>query len=166
MYLEKLDSEYLTSDISDYKIENGEDFDKPIIESFSFSNSKVTDLTGNKIILNPFDLLLKTINPFNAESRIMPIDFIFPKEEKNFITISIPDGYELEYLPKSTAVSMVNNDVVLNFKIASENNKITINSVFTINKTTFDPVFYQDLKNIFKIYVEKQSEFIILKKRS
>jgi uncharacterized protein YfkK (UPF0435 family) len=96
----------------------------------------------------------------------MPIDFIFPKEEKNFITISIPDGYELEYLPKSTAVSMVNNDVVLNFKIASENNKITINSVFTINKTAFDPVFYEDLKNIFKLYVEKQSEFIILKKRS
>jgi hypothetical protein len=166
LYLEKLESDYNNSTLKDYKQENFEELDQPIIESFSFSNSKVSDLTGNKIILNPFDVLIKTNNPFKAESRTMPIDFIFPKEEKFFITISIPDGYVLEYLPKSTSVSMLNNDIVLNFKIASENNKITINSVFTINKTTFDPVFYQDLKNIFKLYVEKQSEFIILKKRS
>lgn len=165
LYVEKLESDFKNSEIKEYTIENEEDFDKTIIETFSFLNSSVCDLTGNKIIFNPFDFLTKSDNPFKAETRTMPIDFIFPREYKYFITITIPEGYEVESLPKSTSVTLLNNEVILNFNLANDSNKITMSTVLGINKSSFDSMYYKDLKNIFKIYVEKQSEFIILKKK-
>lgn len=164
-YLEKLESELSSSDINEYTIENVEDFDKTIIETFSFSNDGVCDLTGNKIIFSPFGFLTKLDNPFKAETRIMPIDFIFPLEYKHFITITIPDGYEVESSPKATSVSLLNTEVSLNFNCSSDTNKITISTSFSIQKSAFDAIYYDDIKNIFKKYSEKQSEFIILKKK-
>lgn len=165
LYLEKLESDYNNIDITDYKIENIEDFDKTIIETFSFSKSNEIESNNKKILFNPLLFFTKSVNPLKEDKRSMPIDFVFPTQEKYLITILIPEGYEVEYLPKSTNVSLENNDVVLNFNTSNDANKIVINSSFEINKAVFEPNFYQDLKNIFKLYIEKQTESIILKKK-
>ncbi|GGD20545.1 DUF3857 domain-containing protein [Flavobacterium orientale] len=164
MYLEKLESDYKNVNISDYKIENIEDFDKTIIETFSFTNSNEVNLNNKTIIFNPLLFFTKSVNPFKEEKRFMPIDFVFPTQEKYLITITIPEGYRVEYLPQSYNVALPNNDIVINFNLSSDPTKIVINSSFDINQAVFEPNYYQDIKNIFKLYIEKQTESIILKK--
>ncbi|HRE77399.1 MAG TPA: DUF3857 domain-containing protein [Flavobacterium sp.] len=162
-YLEKLEEDNNLI-IAEYKLENEKELDKMIIETFSFSNANVSDISGDKIIFNPFLFYTNNVNPFKQDSRSMPIDFVFPKQDKYMINIAIPEGYQVEYLPKSVTITLTDKSVFLNFNISSDNDKITIQSVFDVNKSTFVPSDYADLKNIFKIYIEKQTESIILKK--
>lgn len=162
-YIEKLEEDYNLK-IDEYKIENEKELEKMIVETFSFSNSKISDLTGDKIIFNPLLFYTNRTNPFKQNTRTMPIDFVFPMQEKYMINISIPEGYRVEFLPKSTTTMLADKSISLNFNISADKDKITILSVFDINKSTFQPSDYEDVKNIFKIYIEKQTESIILKK--
>ncbi len=163
-YLEKLEEEYNNLDIEEYKVENLKELEKMIIETYSFSNSKVSDLSGDKIIFNPLLFFTKTINPFKQEKRTMPVDFVFPAQDKYTISIAVPKGYQIESLPKSTTVSLPDNGIFFSFNISGDQDKITISSFFDINRAVFESDYYEDLKNIFKIYIEKQTESIILKK--
>jgi hypothetical protein len=163
-YLEKLEADNNLT-IEEYKIENEKELEKMIVETFSFSNSKVSNLSGDKIIVNPLLFYTNEINPFKQDIRTMPIDFVFPNQEKYMINIAIPEGYQIEFLPKSTTTMLTDKSVSVNFNISSDKDKIMILSIFDINKSSFEPEEYEDLKNIFKIYIEKQTESIILKKK-
>ncbi|GGD20549.1 DUF3857 domain-containing protein [Flavobacterium orientale] len=165
LYLEKLESDYNNIEISDYNIDNFKDLEKTIIETFSFSSETEVEINDNKIIFNPLLFYTNKSNPFISETRTMPIDFIFPNQDKYVINISIPEGYEIEHLPEPTNVYLHNNSIVFNFNISSDKNKITIASTFDINQATFSPIYYDDIRNIFKLYIEKQTESIILKRK-
>jgi hypothetical protein len=164
MYLEKLEQKYSGILISDYIVENSTKYDQNIMEMYSFSNENDESRTSDFISFNPFLFLTDKINPFKQEKRTMPIDFKFPTQEKYMITINIPEGYKVESIPKPATVALHENAISLSFKITVDQNKINIASVFDINKSFFDPSYYEDVKNLFKIYIEKQTESIILKK--
>lgn len=163
-YIEKLEDQYQNIQIDEFSIENLKDNDKPILETFSFSSADDSEFNGDKIMLNPFLFLTKSINPFKAEKRDLPIDFVFPTQEKFMININIPDGFKVDYLPQPVTVALPNNDIMFSFNIINEKSKIIINSVFNMNIASYDAAYYEDIKKIFKIYVEKQTESIILKK--
>jgi hypothetical protein len=40
-------------------------------------------------------------NAFKSETRILPIEFAFPYEQRIGVTITLPDDYEVEELPAS-----------------------------------------------------------------
>jgi hypothetical protein len=164
IYLEKLEQKYNGILITDYKVENTTKYEENIMEIFSFSTEKEESKTNNFISFNPFLFFTDKINPFKQEKRTMPIDFQFPSQEKYMISINIPEGYNVEFIPKPIKVALPENSIFLNFNITVDENKINIVSVFDINTSFFDPSNYEDLKNIFKIYIEIQTESIILKK--
>lgn len=163
VYVEKLEADNNLT-IEEYKIENEKEVEKMIIETYSFSNANTLDMSGDKIIVYPLLFFTNKINPFKQEVRTMPVDFLFPRQDKYMINISIPKGYQVEFIPKSATTMLEDKSVSLNFNISADKEKITILSGFDINKASFEPEEYENLKNIFKIYIEKQTESIILKK--
>jgi hypothetical protein len=163
-YLEKLEQKYNGIQISDYNVENSTKYDQNILEKYSFSDENEVAKPNVLISFNPFLFLTDKVNPFNQVKRTMPIDFQFPFEEKYMISINIPVGYKVEFIPKPVNVALHENSIFFNFNITIDQNKINIASVFDVNKSFFDPSYYEDVKNIFKIYIEKQTESIILKK--
>lgn len=165
LYIETIESNFNNIEITDYTIDNLKDLDKTIVETFSFSSEAEIEINDNKIIFNPLLFYTTKSNPFISENRTMPIDFVFPNQEKYVINITIPEGYEIEHLPEPTSVYMHNNSMVFNFNISSDKNKIVISSAFDINQPSFGPIYYDDIRNIFKLYIEKQTESIILKKK-
>ncbi|MDI1257617.1 MAG: DUF3857 domain-containing protein [Flavobacterium sp.] len=163
-YLEKLENENNKIEISEYARENELDLGKPVVESFSFKETKGTDVIGDKIYFSPLLFLAEIENPFKQEKREYPVDFAYPTEYKYNINIEIPDGYVLESMPQPSSISTENKMGVFKFSIANTGNKIQVIVVSDMNEAIVPAENYQMLKDFYQKMIEKQTEKIVLKK--
>lgn len=163
-YLEKLENELNEIKISDYKIENINDFTQPIIESFTFATDNHCEIIGGKMYINPMLFFAQTQNPFVQEKRQFPIYFGYPKQEKFNISIEIPQGYVVESMPKPIKISTGENAGSFTFNIQAEGNIIQIAIFKEMNSSMVSAGFYEVMKNYYQKMIEKQNEKIILKR--
>jgi hypothetical protein len=103
-------------------------------------------------------------NPYTADKREYPIDFMFPHQSKYVVGIKIPEGYVLESLPRSVTYLMEENIGSFKYNIMAVGNMIQANIVFDINYANIGKEYYPTLKDFFSKVIEKQNEKIILKK--
>lgn len=151
-------------EIEDYSIENVQNQDEAIVEIYNFKYDNVELITSEKIAIKPLLFFTENSNPFTQDKRILPIDFQFRNQQKFIVSFTIPKGYIVESLPKSLTISLPDKMIFCNFNATYNHEKISISSQIDINESIFSPEYYQDIKNIFKQYLEKQSELIVLKK--
>ena len=149
---------------SDYKIDNKTENGKPVIETYKFQHSGAIDVIGDKIYFSPIFFLAMKENPFKQDKREYPIDFVFPNQDKYSVTITIPDGYAVEYLPSSVSVPFGDNQ--LGFKLLTSNTdkQIQISMSVDNNSALISSEYYDDLKLYFAEIVKRETEKIILKK--
>ena len=163
-YLENLEKRHAGLIIGEYAVANEKDLSKPIVESFDFTNDNLTERIGNKMYFNPMLYFASTVNPFKQETRSFPLDFAFPYQDKYNFTINIPEGYEIESLPKPIAIGMEQNIANFKYNIASTGNQIQLAVTIEINYSNISADFYTSLKTYYKEMIDKQNEKIVLKK--
>lgn len=163
-YLEQLESENNNIETSEYARVNDLDLPMPIIETYSFKDTKSIEIIGDKIYLSPSLFLSTKENPFKQEKREYPVDFGYPIQRKFNINIEIPEGYVVESLPK--AMSLVTEDEFGTFKyiIVNEGNKIQVTITKDITAAIVPADSYEVLKDFFQKMIDKQNEKIVLKK--
>lgn len=161
-YLEQLEKELSASQIDGYVVENKTDFEKPIIETFSFKNDNSIERIGDKIYFSPLLFFAQTENPFKEDKREYPIDFVFPNQEKYLMVINVPDGYAIESMPAPIAVLFTDGLLSYRFNISSNGKQIQISSVFEINTNIITPDYYEELKKFYSEMIKKHSEKIVL----
>lgn len=162
--IERLEKTYKGLEISEYSVAHEEEKNKPIVEDFSFTTDQFVEKIGNQLYVFPLLFLTETENPFKVEKREYPIDFVFPRQDKNTISITIPDGYEIESLPEPKSLQLEDGLVSFKFNCSSRGNIIQVISSFDINQSMISPVHYESIKLFFKNMIEKQNEKIILRK--
>ena len=163
-YLESLEKKLSSIEIEEHATANESDLSKPINEEFQFSHTGLTEIIGDKIYFTPLLFYALNENPFKADKRDYPIDFIFPQEDKYTLTYSIPEGYVVEYLPKPLMLSTSDNLLSYRFNAQAVGNKVQLSVSLNINESVILPDKYLDIKDFFKRVVENQSEKIVLKK--
>lgn len=164
-YLEKMEEELGDLSISNYKIENQKSNLKDgVLETFSFSSNDPLETIGGKIFINPLLFYTRSKNPFSQEKRQMPICFGYKNQEKFVFNIEIPEGYEVESMPKAVKISSEGNEISYTLNFSAGANKIQIGSVKEINNTIFAPEDYEMLKEFFQKIILSQNEKIVLKK--
>lgn len=163
-YLESLEKRLANIEIDEYKTANDKDVSVPISEEFNFSHSGISEVIGDKIFVTPLLFYAITENPFKVDKREYPIDFVYPQEDKYTITLTIPEGYAVEYLPKALALSFNDNLLSYRFNAQATGNKIQLSMSLNVNQSMIMPDNYADLKDFFKRIVENQTDKIILKK--
>jgi hypothetical protein len=164
-YLEKLEENWGNFKITEYKIENKKNnFDMPVIETFSFKAENQFEIIGGRIFINPLLFFTRTKNPFNQEKRQMPIYFGYPNQEKENLNIEIPEGYVIESLPSPIKISSENGEIVYSLNISSTGNQIQIGCSQEIKNNSFEAEQYNGLKDIFQKVIASQTEKIVLKK--
>jgi len=162
---EKIEEENGLIEISDFKITNKNTIYKPIVETFKFSSEELLDIVGDKIYFKPLLFEAITKNPFKLEKRIYPIDFGTPKSSKNVINISIPQGYQIESIPESFAIALPNKYGIYKFNISTSGNKISVYSILKIKSAIYPIEYYQEIKEFYKMIVNKNLERVVLKRR-
>ena len=163
-YLEQTEKKYNGIEIGEYATVNDKDLTKPIIENFDFKHGNITEKIGDKIYFSPMLYYARTENPFKDEVREYPVDFQFPYQDKYSFTIAIPDGYEVESLPKPLAISMEENIGLFKYNISNSGKQIQLMVSLDINYPFVPSQYYETLKNFYKTMIEKQNEKVVLRK--
>lgn len=163
-YLEKLENKYKGLEVENYEIKNEKSVYEPVIETYNIKNNNVVEVIGDKMFFSPLLYLAMKQNPFKQENRQYPVDFSFPNKDKYQLVITIPDGYEIESLPKSVSISMVDKLIGYVFSATKTDNKINVSMSLDINNYLIPADYYNSLKEFFKVVIEKQNEKIVLKK--
>jgi hypothetical protein len=144
----------------------------PKIDSLYSDVNKVYDvnieLNGDEdasiVYIYPMVTERMTKNPFSAQTREYPVDFGVPFNETYKLNLVIPDGYQVEELPKSKSIVLDDKTGIFNYQIAQMDNRVVLNMRFSIQKSLFLPSEYPNLKNFFDLIVAKEAEQIVLKK--
>jgi hypothetical protein len=163
-YLESLEKKINGIEISEYSIKSKNDLEKEIVESYTFKHDNAVDFIGNKMYISPLLFYQLEENPFKLERRKYPVNYPYPFKDSYNIILKVPEGYEVEYLPKPVSFGMEDGLVTFSLNAVSGNGNIQINSNFEINKTIIPTNDYATLKMIYKMMIDNQAEKIILKK--
>lgn len=136
----------------------------PMVETISFENENGLERIGEKIYLDPMLFLAIKENPFKMDNREYPIDFVYPRTEKINISLNIPEGYKVEYLPENLAIGLPEGRGIYNFTIKENGNIIQLVSSYEIKYAMFSPNYYTAVKEFYNQIVQKQSEKVIMTK--
>jgi len=163
-YFEKLRDKSDEFQITDYSYTNLDDTNQPIEKKYDITFKKDDESEAELIYINPVLVNQTTKNPFTSPKRDYPIDFGSLSSESYQLNLIIPDGYEVEELPKSKSIGLEGNSGSFIYKIGKTDNIISCSTRFSLNKSLFLPAEYEMLKEFYNILVSKEAEQIVLKK--
>lgn len=144
------------------QVENYMERDEDFIASFQITSP--LEGTDDKLFIKPFCDQSIVENPFKKNTRSLPIDMIFLTGAKYKSVIEIPDGYEVEYLPKSSHPK--NETMTIDYEAKLEGNKIIIEAGFEMNKNIYPASEYSRLKAMYSGAITRFSEMVVLVKKS
>jgi len=163
-YLENLEKRHEGLEVSDFELTNDKIISEPIIEKYSIKSNNLIEKIGDKLYFEPLLHLTQSENPFKQETREYPIDFAFPFKDKYMVNITIPEGYQVESIPKSASFSMANNYGSFNISTTNTETQVQVAVNFIINTSIIPSEDYDTLKEFFKVVIDKQKEKVVLKK--
>lgn len=164
-YIEKLEDSYDGIEISEYTIVNkNADLLRPVDESFAFKSTNQSEIIGEQIFLNPMLFFTLHKNPFVQDERKMPIYFGYPILNKYNISIEIPEGYQVESLPKGINLSTGDGSFAYKYFLEKNENRIQIVVQSETKNAVVPAEDYLMLKDFYQQIMDKQKEKIVLKK--
>lgn len=105
-------------------------------------------------------------NPFKAALRRYPVEMPFTIDETFTASIHVPEGYELEEMPKSIRMKMnEEGDAAFDYLTSFSNGIFSMRTQLKIARTFYDPEEYEMLREFFNHVVSKQSEQLVFKKK-
>ena len=131
-------------------------------EDLTFSRSLNTD--DEHIYLNPF-LFIDATNPFKAETRDLPVEFMYNTMSRHTIQLTLPEGYVVEELPSSFTLVMPNEDMNARMRVRQSGNTLVINYNFSRKTLLYDTDNYSYLRDFWATAELKLGEMIVLKKQ-
>ena len=128
--------------------------------------SESSDAIADLIYFSPVLEKNFTENPFKAESRIYPVDFVIPQSYSYVVSLQLPDNYQVDEMPEPIALNLLDNKAYYTYTVAQEGNRIQILVKLNVKNTMFLPHEYTYLKDFFNQIISKEEEQIVLKKIS
>ncbi|WCO02161.1 DUF3857 domain-containing protein [Psychroserpens ponticola] len=163
--IESLEKDKGEIEISEVKLDHMNDVNKPINESYSYVlNNAMEDIGGN-LYVTPLLFLANNENPFKDDTRVYPIDFVYPIADKFMVNMMIPEGYAIESLPESVKYQFNGTDGEFTYLAKENGNFIQFIVSLDLNKTLILPSEYEQFKEFYQLMIEKQTEQVVLKKK-
>lgn len=161
--VEKIEETY-ESEIENFEINNLNDLAENVEEAFTTTKESSFDVIGNKVYLKPLHIFGVQENPFKDEDRNYPIDFIYPQTNAYTVTYEIPEGYVVDFLPKSKKFLTGLNSIVASWILTQDEKQIKVKFNLDYNIAFIDSKEYHDIKRIFEEVIKFKDERIVLKK--
>ena len=149
--------------ISDYSATGKEGFGKETVETYKFT--RTGDASDDHIYINPIVMRIVNKNPFTDAKRLKPIEFPFMQTENTVYNITIPDGWEVEELPKSISIATPGREMIARIACAADGNEIQLQTIFKINATFYPVEVYDIVKEMFGTLADRCDDMIVLKKK-
>lgn len=153
-------------EINDIQFDNKDQPDQPLRYKIQFKKPVGTTVTSDRMYVPASMFGGWSENPFTSETRLLPIDFIFPLEEQHIVHFHFPQGYELEERPNSIIFKLSNGSAEFRRMVQSMDTVLTIQSKLTITKPQLPATMYSEIKAMFDKMVTLQADQMVFKKKS
>ncbi len=118
------------------------------------------------IYINPLLGERQKDNPFPAAERRYPVEMPYTFKETIIVNMMIPDGYQVDEMPKPTRVKLDNDEGMFEYLVQNDGATIQLRCIVDVKKAVFSADTYNVLRDFFSYIVKKQSEQIVLKKKA
>ncbi len=150
--------------INSYKIENVNDFNKPVKEKFDVTISDQIEDAGDMIYFSPLFYQAITENPFKLKKRVYPVEYPYKKDLTLMLNFTVPEGYKVEEVPENVAYTLPDNGGKFIYKVTKMGQMIQVITKLIITKELFVPEDYENLKEFYNLIIAKHAEQILLVK--
>lgn len=133
-----------------------------VAEQFNFTRK--LENSNDRLYINPMIFTHLTHHPFTQTERILPIEFPYPYSYIIGVSLMLPEGYTVEELPKSQNVMTEDGKLSFKYIIEKKDTQIDLRYAFQMKASTFAPLQYTLLQNIWSTAIEKNNALIVLKK--
>jgi hypothetical protein len=163
-YFKELQTSFNTElDLENPGIDSLSKLEEPVRIHYDF-NLKSGD-AADMIYFNPMLTETYPENPFKAAERKYPVEMPYKIDETYVLNMEIPNGYQVEEMPKSARVMFNEKEGMFEYLIQKDATSIQLRSRIKLNKTVFEPDDYNSLRDFYGYIVKKQSEQIVFKKK-
>ena len=160
-YIAKLASAY-DVEIADYETENLDNTKDRVSERYRVNRQ--ADAADGRIYVSPF-IGYDFTSPFRDETRDLPVEMSSDASVKIDITLHLPDGYEVEEMPKNLNLRFPDDLITARLLYRQEGRTVKISYSFTRKEMFFDVNQYELLRNCYSMIEQGGSEHIVLKKQ-
>ncbi|WP_426490536.1 DUF3857 domain-containing protein [Hymenobacter sp. 102] len=164
-YVEELASAHENWSIPKYTFKEQAALHRPLTLDYEFAATGAEAAVGT-IYLSPLHDFGTEKNPFLHENRRFPVDFGANLEETVMVNLTLPTGYELEEVPKGMVVELPEGGGRFSYMVQPGSGTLQIVSRMSLNRTVYAAEEYAHLREFFSRMMSKQSEQLVLKKKS
>jgi hypothetical protein len=105
-------------------------------------------------------------NPFKSAERHYPVEMPFVTDETFTLTMEVPDGYEVDELPKQIKARFdEEGKAFFEYLVQNSGGTVSLRSRVKIDRAFYEPGEYEGLREFFNLIVKKHSEQIVFKKK-
>ncbi|WP_332032824.1 DUF3857 domain-containing protein [Kaistella sp.] len=134
--------------------------------SFDFSSDTFVDVLGGKMVFNPLLFLYSQTHNFDQkEPRIAPLEFYSAYDRIKKVTITLPDGYVFENVPKSKKFRTEDNALQYTYQVTQNGNKLTVETTTQVDDSVFPKEYYPAFTQIFDNITKQEAQVITAVKK-
>lgn len=163
-YIVELEERLDGINIEEFNVRNLDSLHKPIVITSAINTSNGVHKMNNLMFFSPKVIGRMEENIFKQEERVYPIDYNYPIKEQYMFNIQLPEGYEVDELPKPLVMSLPENKGRYVYVVKAVGNTLQLNCQFTINETIIPGGSYPEIKKFYELIVAKEAEQIVIKK--
>ena len=120
--------------------------------------------TGEFIYLNATILPFLSENELNAQTRLLPVEFPYPITYNIRCSLRIPEGYTVEEMPKSIAMSACDNGISCRYIAQNTGQYIQFSLNFNMKRIIYPATEFPDLNAFYGMVTDLSKSQIVLKR--
>lgn len=148
---------------SNLEVDSLKEPDQPLAVEYDLSIKP--DASNGVFYFNPMLSEGYKENPFKAAERVYPVEMPGIMDETYILNMDIPDGYEVDELPKSAKVLFNDDEGFFEYMMVKNADNIQFRTRLQLKKANYKPEDYNTLRDFFGFIVKKESEQIVFKKK-
>ncbi|WP_271393675.1 transglutaminase domain-containing protein [Aequorivita sinensis] len=160
----KIEKDLTPAELANLEFENLASPGAPVSLKYDFEAMDLVEDVAGKLYFSPMVFLATEETPFKTETRLYPIDFGYPIKDRYIVTISLPEGYNVESLPENVVYNLGENQGTYRYLISQAGNKLQLSVEFAINQSYIAAEDYGNLKKFFELLIAKENEKVVLSK--
>jgi len=146
-----------------HSLQENKDFET----NFDFSSDTFVDAIGNKLVFNPLLFLYAQNHDFKQDTpRKAPLEFYSPNGRVKKVTITLPDNYVFENVPKSKKFRTQDNALQYTYQVTQTGNKLTVETTTQIDDSVFPKEYYPAFTQIYDNITQQEAQVVTAVKKS
>jgi hypothetical protein len=133
---------------------------------YSFSHPAAEAVPVASLYLSPMREFTNGSNPFRHDDRRFAVDLGVPRDETLLVSLALPAGYELASLPKSAVMEIPGGSARFVYSAVANGTTVQLVSRLWLRNTEYSAAQYADLRELYRLMLEKQGEKLIIQKKA